>query len=165
MWNIFFSDVSLAIPDEFVEEKFADDLTVFREFEESEENEEIIKKLRSCQASVHAWGKENQVLFDPLKEEFEVLQSQGGTNKSFRQLGTVIDIALKMYEEIAARVGKARPKVKAILRSRKFYGVNDLMTQFKAHVLCLLEGNTGGFYHACDTTIGRLDAVQDSFVK
>ena len=64
-----------------------------------------------------------------------------------------------------ARVGKAKPKVTAILRCRQYYDKEDLVKQFKTHVWCILEGNVGGFYHACDTILGRLDQVQESFER
>ena len=68
LWHTFFSDVSTAIPESFDEEKFADDLTIFREFGDimqngdgqilSLENEGICKILKTCHASVHSWGEE-----------------------------------------------------------------------------------------------------------
>ena len=175
LWNTFFSDVTTAIPESFDEEKFADDLTVFREFDESMQdgdgqivtldNNEICKILKTCQASVHSWGEENQVLFDAGKEAFEILEWRPAVNKSFRVLGTIFDSALNMEDEISARVGKAKPKVTAILRCRQYYDKEDLVKQFKTHVWCILEGNVGGFYHACDTILGRLDQVQESFER
>jgi hypothetical protein len=41
----------------------------------------------------------------------------------------------------------------------------DLILQFKTHVWCHLELNTGGHYHACDTVLARLDSVQRNFIR
>ena len=41
LWNIFFSDIGEAIPEDFEEEKFADDLTIDREFDDVEPNMSI----------------------------------------------------------------------------------------------------------------------------
>ena len=43
--------------------------------------------------------------------------------------------------------------------------LDDLALQFKTHVLCHLEFNTGRFYHACDTILAGLDRVQSSFIR
>ena len=136
-WNTFFSDVSTAIPESFDEEKFADDRTVFQEFDESMQNGDgqivtldstgIFKILKTCQASVHSWGEENRVLFDAGKEAFEILEWRPAVNKSFRVLGTIYGSALNMEDEISARVGKAKPKVIAILRCRQYYDKEDLV--------------------------------------
>ena len=69
-----------------------------------------------------------------------------------------------MKTNTAKILGKARPKVTALLRSRPFYKVEDLILQFKTHILGLLELNIGGFYHACDTELSQINRVQTSFV-
>ena len=56
LWNSFFRDVSSVIPKEYVDAKFADDLTCFKEFDRNIENEEIIADLKDCQSRVHQWG-------------------------------------------------------------------------------------------------------------
>ena len=53
----------------------------------------------------------------------------------------------------------------AILRSRRYYAVPDLVTQFKAHVLPVLEAVTGMVYHAAKTTTAHLDQVLSRFLS
>ena len=55
--------------------------------------------------------------------------------------------------------------MKSILRCRQYYARHDLINQFKAHVLCLIEGNVGGIYHACDSHLQKLDSMQDDFIE
>ena len=40
-----------------------------------------------------------------------------------------------------------------------------MVTQFTTHVLCLLETNVGGFYHATSSALSPLDRLQDSFLR
>lgn len=80
-------------------------------------------------------------------------------------LGTWIDTTLRMEKHVATALSKVRPKTYTILRSRRFYNVPDLMNQYKTHVLCLLEGTIGGFYHALDTILEPLNQLQTGFIK
>ena len=57
LWNVFFEDVSTAVPIGFVEKKFADDLSCFKAFDEEVSNEDVHGELPSCQSAVHEWGK------------------------------------------------------------------------------------------------------------
>ena len=111
------------------------------------------------------WGVQNQVLFDKGKSGFAVIHGSEGDGDDFRLLGSWFDTALRMETNVSKIVGKARSKSTALLRSKRYYGTNDMVHQFKTHVLCHLELNTGGFYHALDTVLDPLDRVQDHFVK
>ena len=62
-------------------------------------------------------------------------------------------------------LAKARPKVTALLRSRRYYDVKAMVNQYKAHVLCVLEVNQGGFYHAADTILEPIEKLQDHYLK
>ena len=145
--------------------KFADDLTCFKEFDKNIENEEIIADLKDCQSRVHQWGRLNQVIFDSTKEHFVVLHNLDGEGEDFRFLGTMFDTSLRMESNIRGILAQARPKVKALLRSRRFYSTNDMIRQYKTHVLCRLELNSAGFYHASDTALDPLERLQDSFLQ
>ena len=52
-----------------------------------------------------------------------------------------------------------------ILRTRGFYTVQDLMLQYKTHIWGSIEHATPALYHACSSTLSRLDSVQTSFVQ
>jgi len=165
LWNIFFSDVSTAIPADFVEAKFADDLNVFRSFDQGTDNSEILCALRTCQQSIHEWGRVNRVTFDPSKEHMVVLSRSEPSGETFKFLGPLIDGKLTMVEEIGRIRGKTRPKVKAILRMRSFYNTASLIMQFKAHALPHIEGSTGAVFHASSTQLSRIDVIQESFIR
>jgi len=68
-----------------------------------------------------------------------------------------------MEEAINAILLTARPKMRALLRTRGHYSVTDMFLQFKTHVLGLLESNIGGIYHATDTALAPLDRLQRAF--
>ena len=164
-WNAFFDDVSAAIPPEFQSNKFADDLTCLKLYAKDTSTEGIHKNLEECQKAVHGWGRKNQVLFDSSKEEFAVIHETEGDGEDFRYLGTWMDTSLRMARNIEKILSRTRPKVKALLRSHRFYTTTDMVQQFKTHILCHLECNSGGFYHALDTVLAPLDNLQTQFVK
>ena len=62
-------------------------------------------------------------------------------------------------------LNKASPKVKAVLRTRKFYSVHGLIQQYKSHVLCILECTCGSYFHAATTHLHKLDMLQTKFVE
>ena len=62
-------------------------------------------------------------------------------------------------------ISKAHPTARAILRCIPQFSIVDLIHQYKTHVLCHLELNIGAFYHATDTTLAPLDAIQTSFLR
>ena len=70
-----------------------------------------------------------------------------------------------MDVEINRIVKKCKPKIKAILRTRGFYGVPDLIRQFKSHIWPILEGTCGAFFHASDTHLHRIGKMQRLFSR
>ena len=165
LWNLFFADVSEAIPDDIEEDKFADDLTASKSFEPTTDDEVILANMKDCQEKVHAWGLRNRAVFDRKKEYFAILDLTNPTGEDFRLLGTNFDGKMTMTANIEKMAGKARSKVAAMIRSAKFYSVPDMVLQYKTHVLGLVELNIGGFYHATETALSALDQVQHSFLK
>ena len=165
LWNVHFQDVSVSVPDEYQETKFADDLSCSKAFEGSTPNEHIYNDLHACQNSVHAWGRLNQVIFEHSKEEFAILHSHEGEGEDFKALGTWMDTTLRMETNVRRMLAKARPKVTALLRSRKYYSRHAMVNQYKAHVLCLMEVNLGGFYHALDSILEPVQKLQDHFTR
>ena len=43
--------------------------------------------------------------------------------------------------------------------------MKDLVNQFKAHVLCILEGSLAAVFHAASTHLDKLDSIQRSFTE
>ena len=69
LWNTFFEDVSqVALNNEADPELFADDLSIFKEFDRETPTTECLRHAQICRANVHSWGRTNRVSFDPSKE-------------------------------------------------------------------------------------------------
>ena len=83
---------------------------------------------------------------------------------SFKLLGCMIDTDLRMHSCMEQLLSKIRPKITAILRTRGYYSVPDLITQFKTHIWGLMEVNMGGYFHACASLLDKLDHAQNRFV-
>jgi len=65
-------------------------------------------------------------------------------------------------EQITAR---ARPKIKALLRSRAYYDYVDMLTRFKTHVWGLIEYHHGAILHSCESNLDNIDQLQNKFVR
>ena len=125
----------------------------------------MLQDLQKSQASVHEWGVRNRVTFDAGKEHFCVLHPAEGEGADFRLLGPVFDCKLTMEATVTKLVRKARGKLAALLRTRRFYSTGELVALFKTHVLSVLESCLGAVYHASSTTLEPLDKVRHSFVR
>ena len=113
---------------------------------------------------VHEWGATNRVQFEPSKEAFVVIYPINGSGEDFRMLGCVMDCKLLMHSAIDAIAKKVRPKIKNLLRMRAFYSVEDLVLQYKTHILPILECHNGAIFHAADSHLAVLDRLQHSFI-
>ena len=88
LWNVYFADVHGSVERNGARDRrFADDLSVSKEYARQISNEDVVGDLRASQRDIHAWGGRNRVTFDPLKEEFAILATQGGNAQPFRLLG------------------------------------------------------------------------------
>ena len=56
-----------------------------------------------------------------------------------------------------ADVGKTRPKVKAMLRTKPLYSLADLIRQYKARVLPFFENTFVAFFHAYNIHLIKLE--------
>lgn len=71
LWNLFFSDVRLALRRcGFSEVIYADDLNAYRAFWNDVSNDFILFQLRRCQFELHDRGAATCVSYDPEKEGF-----------------------------------------------------------------------------------------------
>ena len=140
LWNVFFREIDYTIQRcLFRIAKFADDLTAYRNYNSSVSNIQILDDLTDCQAACHQWGASRRVTFNASKEHFCILHKLHCSGETFRLLGVLVDPKLTMEDEIRRIRKKARPKIIAILNTRRFYDTGGLVQQYKAHVLCLLE--------------------------
>lgn len=164
-WNVFFADVADVVTKrELKEAIFADDMTAYRQFPAFMSNSQILDCLRDCQKAVHEWGAASRVEFDPSKEAFVILHRTQNYGDTFKLLGTLVDTKLVMQDAVEAIFAKAFPKLKALLRTSRFLTKRDMITQYKSHILCILECFTPAIYHASNSVLIRLDDIQRHFL-
>ena len=113
---------------------FADDLNVFKAFDQHVPVAEVNANLEKCRMRTHKWGKTNRVSFDASKDFFVVLHPSEGHGPCFKLLGCMVDTDLRMHTCIDQLLAKTRPKITAILRTRGFYSIPDLASRFKSHI-------------------------------
>ena len=165
LWNIFFKDIETTVTNLHLHEtKFADDLSTFKTYPTSTPNDDIYNDLRNCQSHIHNWGTTNGVAFDTTKEEFAILHHFHGHGNTFKLLGPHIDPKLTMNNAITKIINKARPKLKALLRTAPYYNRHELFTQYKTHVLPILETANGAIYHASTSVLAPIDSLYSSFL-
>ena len=91
-------------------------------------------KLSTCRERVHKWGEANRVIFDAGKEHLVVLHPSEFHGESFKLLGCMVDLDLRMHSAIDQLLSKIRPKSTAILRTRGYYSTTELINQYKTYV-------------------------------
>jgi hypothetical protein len=166
LWNAFFHDVAPAASCNGGEAViFADDLSVFKKFLATSDNLVIKADMAITRTEVHKWGTRNRVAFDPLKEHTVIIHPAAGEGDDFKFLGVLFDAKLRMENAVEQILNRIRPKIKALLRTRCFYSVGDMLNQFKTHIWGLIEYQNGAICHACATSLSKLDRIQASFVR
>ena len=149
----------------FEEIVYAVNLNAYRIFPADTVNIIIKSCLHSCQQELRKWGAANQVAFDASKESQHILSLSDPSGGEFKMLGVIFDTALSMTAAIAELVAAAGWKLRALLRTRRFYTEADLVILYKAHLLSFLEYRTPAIYHATRAVLVRLDAVQSGFLR
>ena len=143
---------------------FADDLSAFKKFALDVATDDVIEDLQRCRREVHRWGNRNRVVFDAGKEHLAIIHPSRGFGNSFKLLGCMIDVKLHMDEAIDLVVAQARPKIKAMLRTRGIYSHSAMFIQYKTHIWGITEYCNGAILHASNTALGKLERLQRSFV-
>ena len=110
-------------------------------------------------------GSRNRVAFEPTKETIAIIHPRDGEGDPFKILGCYFDVQLKMDLAINKVVTHVKPKVQALLRTRYIYDTENLIQQFKTHIWGHLEYVSGSILHATETVLGRLDRIQNSFLR
>ena len=82
-----------------------------------------------------------------------------------RLLGCHVDPKFTMQPHIDHLVQIARPKIKALLRTRGMYDHAGLLHQYKTHIWSLTEHHSGSIRHATETVLSKLDRLQTSFLR
>ena len=55
--------------------------------------------------------------------------------------------------------------MRAILKSKRYYEMKELIAQFKTHIWGVMECHSGGLFHASDTALQKLDQVHYHFLR
>jgi len=145
--------------------KFADDLNVFQLFDRFTTPEEVTSKLSECRTNVHRWGKANRVTFDENKEHIIILHPTYAFGDAFNLLGCLTDPKLTMRPAVDKILSRVRPRIKALLRTRKHYSASSLIDQFKTQIWDLMESHSGGIFHAATSILDQLDKTQKHFLE
>ena len=166
LWNVFFADCVCAIRiDGFEAIVYADDCNAFKRYPRNLSNALILEDLGQCQQHLHAWGRANSVTFDAGKEETMIISNVDACGGPAKLLGVEFDCKLLMATAVHKCARKAAWKTKALLRSRRFYSVVDLVMLFKSHVLSFIEYRTPGVHFASSSVLLELDDVQSRFLR
>ena len=103
--------------------------------------------------------------FEKEKESFHILSHTSPQGPDFRLLGVTVDPQLIMYHAIAECTTEAHWRLSSLLRSRRFFCIEDLVLQYKSQVLSFLEYRTCAITHAADTHLATLDSVQRRLLR
>ena len=108
---------------------------------------------------LHSWGAANQVTFEPTKESFHVVSHLEPEGEDYKLLGVLFDCQLTMAASLQALVGKARWKLRSLLRSDNYHNDFELVKLYKSRLLGYLEYHTPAVHHASDTQLEPLNRV------
>ena len=166
LWNVYYEDAAKPVTESgFTEVVFADDLNAFKEVPAKTPNEEALQEAKDCQTKLHRWGSANQVSFDPTKESFQVLSPKEPEGEGFKLLGVPFDCQLKMEQAVKELTREAGWKLRTLLRTSHFHCDRELVDVYKSKLLSYVEYRTAALYHATDSVLKPLDAVQSRFLK
>ena len=135
-----------------------------RGFDRHEDDARMLANMEYRRRRVHEWGKRNRVEFDPLKEDIVWIHPIWHSDRTFIFLDITFDCNLSMASDIAELVHRCRPKIRSIIRARRYYSTQQSLNLFKTQIWGLIEYHTACIYHACDTHLSKLDHMQSSFL-
>ena len=80
--------------------------------------------------------------------------------ESFVLLGVEFDCKLVMDQAIHTLLGKCRWKLRSLLRCQRHFDAHALVNLYKSRLLGCIEYLTAAIYHACDSLLNKVDAIQ-----
>ena len=83
----------------------------------------------------------------------------------FQMFGIMFDTQLGMEQHIDSLTNRCRWKLKTLLRARKYFTEEQMVQQYKTHILPYLEFATPAVYHATATALDRMNKLQTNFLK
>jgi hypothetical protein len=164
LWNLFIADVENPIRSHgWLPILYADDLTAVAAFKQSDSEDSIREAGRIVAEEAPCWGRARRVRFDPGKESLNFIAA--GSKDAFQLLGVKFDGDLtgRLGCEQVSRGGRRR--VSNILQARCYFGIDDIMSLYKANVLGYIEAATPGIFHACSSFLSDVDKVQEGFLR
>ena len=164
LWNLFFADVATPARSGGEETMFADDLSVFQEFDRETPSETIREDLAGSQGEVAKSGARNRVEFDKDKEHFAILHPIHGKGELFKLLGCCVDAKLTMCPAIDRRCHRS-PRRSPHYCAHGHIMIFRISSSNLKHTLGIMEANSGGIFHACSSQLDRLDRCQKHFVE
>jgi hypothetical protein len=66
---------------------------------------------------------------------------------------------------MATDLGRIRPKRTAILRTRAYNDVPNVIKQYKTHIWGLVEGNCDAYFHTASSLLNKIGQVQRRFLS
>ena len=166
LWNVFFEDARVPVNKAgYTEAVFADDLNAHRNYNATCRNEVLNEEMQYCQACLHEWGRANKVQFDAGKESMHILHRLEPEGEDFKMFGILFDTKLTMEQQVEALTNRCRWKLKTLLRAQRYFNEEQMVQQYKTHILPYLEFATPAVYHATATTLAKMDKLQTSFLK
>ena len=144
---------------------FADDLNAFLEVASVVSNDILLGWAGQCQVEVHAWGVANGVSFEPTKESMHIISRHEPAGDNFDLLGVTYDTKLTMEDEVSRLASECSWKTTQLLRVGSFYDAEQLILLYKQQVLSYVEYRTAAIYHAADTVLEPLEAVQNRILR
>ena len=166
LWNVFFEDARLPKnAADYTEALFADDLNAYKSYGASCKNEVLYEEMQYCQKCLHRWGRANRVQFDAGKESMHILDRTEADGEDFDMFGIEFDTKLSMELQVQSLTNRCRWKVRTLLRARRYFNEEQLVQQYKTHILPYLEFATPAGFHATATTLAPFDKLQTWFLK
>ena len=101
----------------------------------------------------------------PETKYFKIIHPSLGRGDDFKLLGTLLDCALSMLPCIEKLLGKIRPKIRALLRLRHIYSIEQMIGQYKTHIWGHKEFSNGALIMAAPCQVRRLDKVQRWYLR
>ena len=77
--------------------------------------------------------------------------------------GILFDTKLTMEQQVEALTNRCRWKLKTLLRAQRYFNEEQMVQQYKTHILPYLEFATPAVYHATATTLAKNEQAANLF--
>ncbi|CAK0893393.1 unnamed protein product, partial [Prorocentrum cordatum] len=108
----------------------------------------------------NCWKEFDGVVFEATKESMHMLDERRPRGGDFKILSVLFDPKLTMYRAVQEVAREASWRLRALLRSCRFYSTAELFRLFKCRVVSLVNGAAPAIFHATDAVLAPLDGLQ-----